>query len=318
MSDRNTAATGRGRALLLALTLVSALMVAAPSSVGADANEAPGAPLPYRNLTAGTSHSCGIVADGRLKCWGLNDQGQLGQGTTDSLGDAATEMGAGLPAIDLGAGHTAVAVAVGDAHTCALLEDHTVRCWGEASRGRLGRPLAAPVGDEPGELGDALTAVDLGTGQTATALTAAGEHTCALLADGRVKCWGSGPFGQLGTGDLQPRGDDPGEMGDALRAVPLARPAVAISTGTLHTCALLDDGRVSCWGYGGARGGVADFGIVPLGAGHAAIALSAGGGHTCAILDDHTLKCWGAGGFGQLGQGSTATLVTFPGSSATH
>ena len=75
-------------------------------------------------------------------------------------------------------------------HTCALLDDRTVKCWGYNASGQLGQGDAADRGDSPGELGDNLAAVDLGTGRTATAIAAGGYHTCAILDDASVKCWG--------------------------------------------------------------------------------------------------------------------------------
>jgi alpha-tubulin suppressor-like RCC1 family protein len=130
-------------------------------------------------------------------------------------------MSATLPAVDLGPGRTALQLTAGDAHTCARLDDGSVKCWGFNIIGPLGLGDTQPRGDGPGEMGAALPAVDLGPGRTALQLTAGNAQTCARLDDGSVKCWGWNGSGQLGLGDTQTRGDGPGEMGAALPAVQL-------------------------------------------------------------------------------------------------
>jgi alpha-tubulin suppressor-like RCC1 family protein len=165
--------------------------------------------------------SCAILDDDSLKCWGANGYAGLGLGDLETRGDEPGEMGDNLPVIDLGTEHRARAVAAGLQHVCALLDDASVKCWGDNEYGQLGLGDTEDRGDEPGEMGDALPAVSLGTGRRATGITAGDFHTCALLDDGSVKCWGWNDYGQLGLGDTENRGDEPGEMGDALPAVEL-------------------------------------------------------------------------------------------------
>jgi cysteine-rich repeat protein len=172
-------------------------------------------------LALGYDHTCALLADARVKCWGRNLLGSLGLGDMKDRGSDLQHMGAALPFVDVGLGKKAIALAAGDLHTCALLADGAVKCWGRNSMGQLGLGDTEDRGDQVGEMGDALPAVDLGTGKRAVAITAGDEHTCALLADGSLKCWGANSFGQLGLGDTVNRGDEPGEMGDALPAVPL-------------------------------------------------------------------------------------------------
>ncbi|MEY2741416.1 MAG: hypothetical protein RL283_1518, partial [Actinomycetota bacterium] len=263
-----------------------------------------------RYVTAGAAHTCALLDDGSVKCWGLGTNGRLGSGATASLGDAAAETGDALAAVALGAGRTATQVAAGTAHTCALLDDGRVKCWGLGTDGRLGSGATASLGDAAGEMGDALAAVALGTGRTAVEIAVGGAHACALLDDGSVKCWGANEEGQLGLGDTDARGDEPDEMGDALPAVDLGtgRTALAVAAGTAHTCAVLDDGRLRCWGSGangrlglGGQDAMGDgpgemgdaLAAVDLGTGRTAQAVAAGDAHTCAILDDATLRCWG-------------------------
>ena len=104
---------------------------------------------------------------------------------------------------------------------CAHLDDKSVKCWGNNWDGQLGVGDTNHRGDGPGEMGDNLPAVDLGTGRTATAISMGDGYTCALLDDNSVKCWGYNYYGQLGVGDTNNRGDGPNEMGDNLPAVDL-------------------------------------------------------------------------------------------------
>ena len=246
--------SGSGLAALTRLTVVALLSAGlaftATTPAAADGNEAPGNPFSARSITAGSSHTCALTHSATVKCWGENAFGQLGLGDVLPRGDAPGEMGNALPAVDLGTGRTATAITAGSNHTCALLDNATVKCWGKNDSGQLGLGDALPRGDAPGEMGNALPAVDLGTGRTATAITAGSNHTCALLDNATVKCWGNGGYGQLGQDSTVTLGDGAGEMA-ALPAVNLGagRTATAITAGGYHTCALLDNGQVKCWGY---------------------------------------------------------------------
>jgi alpha-tubulin suppressor-like RCC1 family protein len=156
-----------------------------------------------------------------VKCWGHNLYGQLGQGNTDFLGDDPGETGDAVPVVDIGTGLKAIAVATGARQTCVHLQSHNVKCWGWNDYGQLGLGDVATRGDAPGEMGDALPLVDLGTGRTVVELAAGSFFECARLDDGEIKCWGRNDSGQLGLGDTNNRGDGPGEMGDSLPALNL-------------------------------------------------------------------------------------------------
>ncbi len=282
-------------------------------------------------LAAGHEHTCALLDGGGVKCWGGNGHGQLGLGHLRGRGDGRNEMGDQLAAIDLGAGKIAVQVVAGDNHTCALLHDGTVKCWGENVFGQLGRGDTADRGDEPDEMGDHLAAVELAAGNAATRLAAGAMHTCALVVDGSVQCWGGNLFGQLGQGNKDDRGDDPDEMGDHLTAAPLGsgKAAAQIAAGGTHSCGLLNDGAVKCWGAadrgqlglgdaendrGDSAGEMGDaLSPVDLGSGKSATRLTAGGLHTCAVLKDGSLKCWGDNEHGQLGLGDTEPRGGRPG-----
>ncbi|OJT19907.1 hypothetical protein BO221_32385 [Archangium sp. Cb G35] len=273
-----------------------------------------------KRVFVGMMHTCALFPDGRVKCWGANSRGELGLEDVGNRGDGPNEMGGFLPFVSLGTGQKVKTLALGLSSTCALLESGAVKCWGFNEDGQLGLGDRQNRGDNPGEMGDALPPVNLGSGWTARALAAGDLHTCAILGEGYVKCWGSNSFGQLGINDTRDRGDGPGEMGNELRMVNLGsgRTARALAAGDLHTCAILDDGTVKCWGANGTgqlglgdtrdrgdgRGEMGDaLPVVNLGAGRTAKALAAGGASTCALLDNGTVKCWGFNGFGQLGLG---------------
>ena len=141
-------------------------------------------------------------------------------------------------------------------------------------------------------------------------IAAGGSHACARFSDGRIKCWGDNAFGQLATGDSVNHGDGTGAMGNSLVVVPLPRPAVSVASGDDHSCAIMDNGTVKCWGHNahGELGmgfvspsignnsptDLADNGLlVNLGAGRTAIQLSLGDEMSCAVLDNLSVKCWG-------------------------
>jgi cysteine-rich repeat protein len=273
-------------------------------------------------IDASFGGTCALLKDGRVKCWGSNIEGMLGLGDTLAHGDDPGEMGDNLPAVDLGTGATAVALSTGLIHACALLSDGRVKCWGNNDAGQLGLGDTLDRGNQPNQMGDNLPAIDLGTGATAVALSTNDDSTCALLSDGRVKCWGNNDGNELGLGDADNRGDDPDEMGDTLPFVNLGTgvAAVAITGGGNHTCALLSDGRVKCWGgsLNGQlglgqwenRGGLPDdmgdnLPAVDLGTGATAVALAADNATSCALMSDGRVKCWGHNGYGNLGLGDT-------------
>ncbi len=113
------------------------------------------------SVTAGMEHTCALLDSGDVKCWGDNTHGQLGLGDTAHRGDGAGEMGDSLPTVDLGTGRTAVSIAAGSFHTCALLDTGNFKCWGFNVFGQLGLGDAASRGDDPGEMGDNLPIVVL-------------------------------------------------------------------------------------------------------------------------------------------------------------
>jgi alpha-tubulin suppressor-like RCC1 family protein len=261
--------------------------------------------------TAGT-HACVRLTSGLVKCWGANMRGELGLGDRTMRGGSPSTMGAALPAVDLGKGIYARAIACDGASTCAVLESGHVKCWG-ANAAPSGPGTNLDRGLYPEQMGDALPVLDLGTGRTVKQLAAGSDYWCALLDDATVKCWGSSYAYRTGVAEYIDRA----VMGDKRPVVPLGlgRTAKAISAGNAHACAILDDGTLKCWGSNGAgQLGQITWSVempasqtkpVPLGSGRTVKTVAAGHGHTCAILDDDTLKCWGRNDVGQLGLADT-------------
>ena len=259
-----------------------------------------GAGRTAKMVSAGGSHTCAILDDDTLKCWGYNGYGNLGYGdTTDRSSPEATLV------VNLGNGRTAKMVSAGESHTCAILDDDTLKCWGDNNYGQLG------YGDTTRRTSpEATLVVNLGSGRTAKMVSAGDSHTCAVLDDDTLKCWGGNGYGQLGYGDTTQRTSPEATLVVALGS---GHKAKMVSAGYRHTCAILDDDTLKCWGRNGD--GQLGYGdttqrtspeatlVVALGSGRTAKMVSAGESHTCAVLDDDTLKCWGANGDGQLGIG---------------
>lgn len=224
------------------------------------------------------------------------------------------------------------AIALGGDFSCVRWVDGLVKCWGGNEQGQLGLGDVRPRGVLQGEMGTALPTVNLGTGLRAWKVSAGGRHACAIVyaegsepGAGALKCWGANDAGQLGLGDLRPRGVAPGEMGDALPEVPLGPGArvESVALGDRHTCALLSGGRVRCWGANDAgqlglgdriaRGGTATStpaALPDLALGEGDVRqIAAGAEFTCARIaraaaPSPAVKCWGRGDSGQLAQGN--------------
>jgi alpha-tubulin suppressor-like RCC1 family protein len=197
---------------------------------------------------AAWDHTCAILDDNSVKCWGPNYMGQLGYDDTTMRGKTPGSM-ADLRTVNLGTNRTAKAIAVGNGHTCAILDDNSVKCWGYNYYGQLGYDDTTDRGRTSGSMA-ALGTVNLGAGHTAKAITTGQAHTCAILDDNSVKCWGLNYYGQLGYDDTTDRGKTSGSMA-SLGVVNLGsgRTANAIAVGDTHTCAMLDNDTVKCWGY---------------------------------------------------------------------
>jgi alpha-tubulin suppressor-like RCC1 family protein len=243
------------------------------------------------DISSGYEHTCAVLTGDTVQCWGYNVSGQLGDGSTTNR---STPVAVGTANL--------TSVSAGRYHTCAVSADGVPQCWGENTVGQLG----------DGTTNNRLLPVAVNGLAHVLALEAssAGNHTCALLIDHTVRCWGANSSGQLGDGTT------------SNRLVPVVvsglSNAVALAVGGGHSCAMLADGGVQCWGDN-SSGQIGDdttnarlLPVAVTGLSNA-VALAAGSGHTCALLADGAVQCWGSNSFGELGDGGAEQYRVTPG-----
>ncbi|WP_300618489.1 hypothetical protein [Dokdonella sp.] len=237
-------------------------------------------------LSAGGQHTCAITPSGAAKCWGWNAYGQVGD---DSLVNRPE------PVAVAGLDGDVASIAAFDSHTCALIAEGGVKCWGYNYSGQLG----------DGSYADRRVPVDVdGLPAGATSVVTGVEHSCALMLDATVKCWGLNDHGELGNGAIVHSSAVPVAV-DGLLGVQ------ALTSGAHHACVLTAPGRVKCWGLNN-HGQLGDGSTVDSAAAvdvaglDDVVAIGAGYFHTCALTATGDLKCWGANERGALGNGATA------------
>lgn len=234
-------------------------------------------------LALGAAHSCALDSAGLLYCWGLNSEGQVGDGSVENRLSPAFVTS------------TVAQVAAGDHFSCLLTIHGGVNCWGRGAEGQMGNGSTSP-NPVPMDVSGLQSGV--------VAITARYLHACALTATGGVKCWGGNQAGELGDGTYTQRNTP-------IDVVGLTSGVVAISAGTDHTCAQLADGSVRCWGrndIGGQLGnGNAINSPTPvsvIGLDAPVLSLAAGGYFSCA-REAVGVECWGDNVFGELADGTT-------------
>jgi hypothetical protein len=276
-----------------------------------------GGRVPYRAIAVATAryHTCVILDDHKVKCWGFNDFGQLGYGDTAFRGALPSDMGDALPTVDLGTGRTATAMAAGHDATCAILDDGSVKCWGQGAL--LGLPMTsgdANRGDQPNEMGDALPALDFGAGHTAKLIGIGLLTACAILDDGTARCWDGSGDGLPAPVALSSNAPVVALVGagyglialfedGSLQNIPTQTPtepalstdqrAVAVGGAVPQRCAVLASGVLLCDGglYPAVSAGVFSA-TPPLGAPHlVAIGAEEVDGRLCGILQDGSVRC---------------------------
>lgn len=259
------------RALLVAVGIVAA----ASPLAGCKRSKPPLANRVWLGPSGGCVDTPAHPTSGTFACWGVNDAGQIGDGTTMARA-SATKMSFGAGKVE--------ALALGERHSCGVFEGGTVQCWGDGGRGQLGD-------DRPSSLEPLTVANASGAG---AAVAVGGAHTCVRTggAGDRLRCFGANDEGQLGDGDWS--------RGAHVRAFAL---------GAAHTCVAYEgsagsNAEVVC------RGRAVAAPRASLLASVAVKELVAGGDHTCARIEDGTVRCWGKNDAGQLGDGSTRDAAT--------
>jgi len=259
-----------------------------------------------QSVAAGDGHTCALLANSQVKCWGAGDYGQLGDGASlDAMNPVSVMESRGFDGAPF---EDVEAIAAGRSHTCALKTGGTVWCWGDNRSSQIGLPES--VGQNTPRMVSQLDSV--------VAISAGWDTTCALLSDTSVKCWGSNHDGVLGIG--KNRVTSSATPLNVVRSETDNRDlnrVVAISVGDNHTCILDASRHASCWGYNGTGqlGNNPALGTTPFAATSAPVpvdsdeefsTISAGGFHTCAILEStQAVQCWGSNNRGQLGDGTT-------------
>ena len=254
-------------------------------------------------ISTGWDHSCALHQTGNISCWGRNEDGKLGDGT-NNYSEPVKVQG-----ID-----DATAISAGDfsySHSCALHNDGNISCWGGNLYGQLGNGTGGTLHDDS-PVPVKVTGID-----DAIAVSAGGgSNSCALHQTGSISCWGRNDFGQLGNDT----GGNEGDMSLVPVKVQGIDDATAISTSWTQSCALHQNGTISCWGnnwYGqlgdGTGGSEGDMSLVPVKVTGIddATAISTNWSHSCALHQTGGISCWGNSSDGKLGNGQSGDLTDF-------
>lgn len=295
----------------------------------------------FVSISAGGDHTCALDATGAAYCWGLNDRGQLGDGSAQDRATPTPVTG----------NVTFASIDAGEGHTCAVTASGAAYCWGANDRGQLG----------DGTNTDRSAPVAVTGGLTFAAVSAGKDHTCGVTTSNAGYCWGANDVGQVGDGTQTDRSDPTaisgghafasvsagsdhscgvttadaalcwgangsGQLGDGTNTERDAPATVsgglsfaAVNAGDFHTCGVLTTGGAYCWGLND-QGQLGDASRadrsapVAVSGGLPFASVTAGGSHSCGITDGPIAYCWGRGDSGQLGVGGN--LPPPPGSQA--
>jgi alpha-tubulin suppressor-like RCC1 family protein len=305
-------------------------------------------PLAFRQISTGLSHACGVTTTSVAYCWGRNNTGQLGDGsTTQRLRPTAVSGGLKF-----------LMVTAGAQYSCGVTTDNRVFCWGDNTTGQLGdgsisrrlKPVAVAGGrryrqvragyfhtcaintsdvafcwgkNGNGQVGDGTTTARLVPAKVKTTLTwrwvfAAGLHTCGATTDFRAFCWGRNEDGQLGDGTtVQKFTPVEVESSDAFRLATVGAFKGNGDAWTAVSCGLIPDGLAYCWGDN-STGALGDgthtkrSSPAAVDGDHQFNTLSVGAAHVCGLTTASRAFCWGSNGNGELGIGATTSSISSP------
>jgi alpha-tubulin suppressor-like RCC1 family protein len=261
----------------------------------------------FVSITTGRSHTCGLTAEGVAYCWGRDNNGQLGNGGAS----LDTQSPSPVDSSTMTGNKAFVSIQNGVVHTCGLTVDGVAYCWGLDSRGQLGNGGGSLATQSPSPVD---TSIILGN-KAFVQMTAGGEHSCGLTADGVAYCWGSNQYGQLGNGDSAIDKESPSPVETS--TIGGNKSFVKLSVRVDHTCGLTADGAAVCWGsdaHGqiGNGGGSQDMNspsvvdTSTVGWKKAFVKLAAGIDYACGMTPMGTIYCWGSDAYGGLGNGGTS------------
>ena len=233
-----------------------------------------------KSVSAG-AHTCAVVDNGEVYCWGSNTYGQLGDDSTQNSETPVKVQN--LP--------SATVVSAGQNHTCAIVDEGRVFCWGYTESGKTGDGgTGCCAWTQPHQVSGISDAQIISTGSS---------HTCAVANGGKGYCWGSNSYGRLGSGS--------GTSTAVPQLVSGLTEVTDISAGDQHSCAVAQGGKAYCWGWGdrGALGnGTVGMQFTPVavsGLESGVRSIRAGYAHSCALRTDGTVACWGSNIDGALG-----------------
>jgi alpha-tubulin suppressor-like RCC1 family protein len=251
------------------------------------------------SLTAGTTHTCGLDADGIAYCWGSDRDGQLGRGAE------ATEQCAAIPCASrpgqVAGGLRFRTLSAGDRFTCGVAEDGAAYCWGLNDLGQLG---TAADQEQCTDARCSRTPLPVADAPEFSTVSAGTFHACALTGGGKAYCWGwmqrTGASSPMFLPDATPVSDD--------------LSFVQIEAGGLHTCALTAAEQAYCWGIDALGAGPtlleSEVPVAVVG-GLRFRAITSARYTSCAIDPDGAAYCWGPNGEGEIGRGPVGSTVRF-------
>ena len=289
-----------------------------------------GQPNDKASLGISSETTCIITNDSNVRCWGVNNLGQFGNGA----------LGGGWSNTSLPSNKIPISISTGSNanHFCVVMDDGSLYCWGDNRWGQLGLGFSCPSGSyqngcngHGGLLNPSI--VTLPNNLTATAVSTSLDGTCAILADHSVWCWGDNGLGKLGTG-IDYNYDFPSTLysyNPAPVVMPTGFNATGISSGYQHSCMLGMDSRVFCWGLAQALGAGSDMSDytysdsiyyssspVEVSSQSSFVSISVGTRFSCAITTNSTVECWGTNSAQQLGAGLDVNGAAVAGNNEYH